>query len=216
MGIIGCFFAQSIIAYAEILGLMLFNLIYMSRKIQIKALAWFTLLLIPAILAMFISSYFFATNIDGSNMVTPNQAHYHWQISLLLSVRLYTLAIISFAFTMQMPRRKIICNLLQQRILPLNLGFALLAVNNALNYLSQEFKRIQIAYQMRYHKRFLSPKIMLPLLVAAARYAHQLSISMISRGLNKNRSYYQPRDEFHFRDFIWLMINAGLLAIILK
>lgn len=214
IGIIGIFCSASLPAYSLILLLMFANLAVFSRKLQFKRLAIFSLLLLPALTAMFAGSYFFGQVPEHvhslqSEMVTKNQ------LALLLCLRLYTLAIISFAFTLHMPRLRLIYNLLQQRLLPLNIGFALIAVNNALSYLKQEFFRIQIAYQMRFQKRSYSPRIILPLLIAAARYAQQLALSMQIRGLNKERSYYLCRDKISAKDFRLLLLNLLIMLVIL-
>jgi energy-coupling factor transporter transmembrane protein EcfT len=176
-------------------------------------LLYFSVALIPALIAMFASSYWFADGITGVNLVTNHSDKI--ELSWLLSIRLYLLAMISFGFMLHAPQEKIILNLLQQKLLPVNLGFALLAVNNAVNYLTEEFKRIQIAYQMRYQRRSFSPKIILPLLVAASRYAHHLSISMHSRGLNNVRSYHQPAAKFSQIDIFVVALNIVILSVLI-
>lgn len=211
IGIFGIFFSASCFAYGLILLVMFANLILFSRRLQFQRLIIFSLLLLPALAAMFAGSYFFGQvpeHARSMQQTVENKNH----LALLLCLRLYALAIISFAFTLHMPRLRLINNLLQQRLLPLNIGFALIAVNNALSFLKQEFFRIQIAYQMRFQKRSYSPRIILPLLIAAARYAQQLALSMQIRGLNKQRSYYHCRDKTTTKDFFLILLN--LLAVI--
>ncbi len=214
IGIIGVFGAASLSAYGLILLVMFANLRFFSRKLQFKRLALFSLLLLPALAAMFAGSYFFGQIPEHAQSLAQSGVTKN-QLALLLCLRLYTLAIISFAFTLHMPRLRLIYNLLQQRLLPLNIGFALIAVNNALSYLKQEFFRIQIAYQMRFQKRSYSPRIILPLLIAAARYAQQLALSMQIRGLNKERSYYQRRDKITAKDLTLLVVNLLIMLVIL-
>lgn len=214
IGIIGVFCAASWLTYGLILLLMFANLPLFSRKLQFKRLVIFSLFLLPALSAMFAGSYFYGQVPEHVQSLQQNGATKN-QLALLLCLRLYALAIISFAFTLHMPRLRLIYNLLQQRLLPLNIGFALIAVNNAISYLKQEFYRIQIAYQMRFQKRSYSPRIILPLLIAAARYAQQLSLSMQIRGLNNQRSYYHQRDKITAQDIMLVLLNLLVVAGIL-
>lgn len=198
--------------YLCLILLSIINWYLLAYTIHWKKLIKFSLILLPALIAMFISSYYFAPA-DGLNTNNLNQSLQLNQ-SIILTLRLFTLAFISFGYMLQMPKEQVILNLMQRKIVSVKIGFSLLAVFNAFNYLGQEFQRIQIAYQMRYQQRYLSPKIILPLLVAAARYAHNLSISMYNRGLNQQRSYYYPLVKLTNKDIVLVGVNVALLLVV--
>lgn len=213
LGLAATFLCNSLHGYLLIITIMFINLVILVRsQLKVKVLFWFSLSLAPALIAMFISSYLFARHADLANLITVQDNTILMQ-SLTLTLRLFTLSLVSFAFMYHMPKEITIQNLMQYRLISVRIGFSLLAVFNAVDYLKSEFARIQIAYQMRYKKRYLSPKIILPLLIAAARYAHSLSISMHSRGLNPNRTYLTERMDFRLTDLLVCVVT--LMSLIL-
>ena len=212
LGLVGIFSLHSWQGYLLTLLLMALNLVILNSRLEWKKLVAFSLILLPALGAMFASSYWFAPA-DGLNVLTGhNNSHQQLIQSANLTLRLYSLALISFGFMLHMPKESVLLNLMQRKILSVKIGFSLLAVFNAFEYLADEFQRIQLAYRMRFKKNYLSPKILLPLLVAAARYAHNLSLSMYNRGLNQGRSFQQPKINFSRYDGGLIILNIGLIA----
>lgn len=203
LGIIGLFNSAHIYAYLLIDIAMLINLIIFHRNLQWKMLAIFVISLIPAIVSFYISSKMFGTNLDAERSVS-------------LSTRLFSLAILSYSYILHTPKEELIINLTQRKILNVTIGFSLLAVFNAFEQLSKEFRKIQLSYQMRFGKRYLSPAILFPLLVSAARYAHCLTISMYTRGINNDRSYYSPKIKYTTFDWSILITNLILITSIYK
>ena len=192
IGIVGIFCSHTIITYVYIDILMLANLVIFERKINWRALIIFIITMLPTLIAFYISSRLFASSI--------------------LSARLFSLAIISFMYILHLPKEQFVLNLIQRKILSVNIGFALLAVFNAFAELRKEFNKIRLAYKMRFGKNSYSPKMLLPLMVSAARYAHTLSISMYTRGINQNRSYYTPKIQYRLWDMLMLLLN--IVAVI--
>jgi energy-coupling factor transporter transmembrane protein EcfT len=190
--------------YLFCLLIAMINLLLLTREIHWKKLLLFCLCLSPAIGASYLTGHLFT----ASNDLEISQTN-----ALNLSIRLFTIAMISFAFIIHMPKEKIMLELMQRKILPVTIGFGLLSTLNAFSHFADEFRRIQIAYQMRYQRSFYSPKIILPLLVASARYAQNVSISMFNRGLNKNRSYVHKIDKFGAIDYLLLLLNVGFLVV---
>lgn len=211
LGIASIFSLKASEGYLLTLFVMLLNLILLTTHVEWKKLGLFSLILTPALSAMFISSYWFVPTENLININLINTTQLRLQHSTALTLRLYSLALISFSFMLHMPKESVLLNLMQRKILSVKIGFSLLAVFNAFEYLADEFKRIQLAYKMRFRKNYLSPKILLPLLVAAARYAHNLSISMYNRGLNQERSYMQPTIKFSRYDGGLILINLGVI-----
>ena len=212
LGLVSIFSLHTWQGYLLTLILMALNLVILNHQVKLKKLAVFSLILLPALGAMFASSYWFAPA-DGLNVLSgQNNSHQQLIQSANLTLRLYSLALISFAFMLHMPKESVLLNLMQRKILSVKIGFSLLAVFNAFEYLADEFQRIQLAYRMRFKKNYLSPKILLPLLVAAARYAHNLSLSMYNRGLHQGRSFQQPKINFSRYDGGLILLNIGLIA----
>ncbi|AUR51714.1 energy-coupling factor transporter transmembrane component T [Aquella oligotrophica] len=179
------------------------NLLLLTREIHWKKLLLFCLCLSPAIGASYLTGHLFTAN---------NDAEISHMNALNLCIRLFTITMISFAFMIHMPKEKIMLELMQRKILPVAIGFGLLSTLNAFSHFADEFRRIQIAYQMRYQRSFYSPKIILPLLVASARYAQNVSISMFNRGLNKKRTYSHETNKFKFLDYLILGLNLIFLV----
>lgn len=207
-GIAGIFCSHTIMTYVYINILMLANLLIFERKINWKALIIFIITLLPTLLAFYISSRLFANDISNVTSTHMN--------SSILSVRLFSLAIVSFMYILHLPKEQFVLNLIQRKILSVNIGFALLAVFNAFAELRKEFNKIRLAYKMRFAKNSYSPKILLPLMVSAARYAHTLSISMYTRGINQNRSYYMPKIQYKLWDMLMLLLNIVVVIYFVK
>ena len=125
---------ERISAYILILAISTANLLLMTNKIQFKKLGWFCLSLIPVVLAMFLSTYWFAKSTAGMDIV---------QFKLLLagslSLRLLVLSLVSFAFMLHARSDKIILYLIQRKILNVKVGYALLSAFNTFNYLGGSF-----------------------------------------------------------------------------
>lgn len=197
LGIIAIFTANSITQYI-VIDIMLFIMIIISSKLKLKPILIFTIFLIPILLSYYLSTYIF--NVAKHEVI-------------LLIVRLMSLSLISFVYVIHIPHYKLMNEIMQRKYLPISICFAILATFNAFTYLKDEYNKIQLAYKMRFGKINISPKLMLPLLVSAARYAHHLSISMHSRGLNEKRSFYYEKTPYKLFDLI--IIIALLLLIIM-
>jgi energy-coupling factor transporter transmembrane protein EcfT len=215
LGIVAIFSTTDIVQYAIIFTIMLINFSLLCKKPQLKILLLFNLSLIPALLALFIGSYLFASNSEFSNYSLTNHTHSRLLLSTILSLRLYLLSLISVSFMLHLPQEQLILDLIQRKIIRVKIGYSFLAVFNAFAFMKQEFTRIQIAYKMRFRKKWLSPQILMPLLVAAARYAHHLSISMYTRGINQERSYHQDKINFTYYDLAIVLLNIAVLSIVI-
>lgn len=215
LGIMTIFSTTDIVQYGIIFTIMLINFSLLCKKPQLKILLLFNLSLIPALLALFISSYLFASNNEFSNYSLTNHTHSRLLLSTILSLRLYLLSLISVSFMLHLPQEQLILDLIQRKIIRVKIGYSFLAVFNAFAFMKQEFTRIQIAYKMRFRKKWLSPQILMPLLVAAARYAHHLSISMYTRGINQERSYHQDKINFTYYDLAIVLLNIAVLSIVI-
>lgn len=191
--------------YLALILLALVNLMVINRRPAWKKLIYFSLILIPTLATGYLTAVIFksSANVNDLNMIGLN-----------FSIRLYALAIVSFIFISNMPRQEIMLDLMQRRILPVTIGFGLLVSLNAFSNFAKEFKRIQLAYQMRFGRKLYSPRIALPLLITATRYAQSASISMFNRGLNQQRSYHRTLQPINYLDYALWLINGLLVTLI--
>lgn len=195
--IIAIFSANNISQYIIILVLSYLNLLLVTKAVKYRVLIIFILCLIPVLLAVFLSSYLFT---NGSSGAKINMAYF-------LTMRYFLLALISFAYSIHTPFSLLFNYLIQRKILSVKIGYAILAAFNSFHFLAGEFRRIQVSYKMRHGKNCYSPIIFIALLTTAARYAHNLSISMYSRGIDKNKTFVVSASKIRFFDYILLGIN---------
>ncbi len=200
--IIAIFSAKNIWQYLGILAITYFNLLLIVGRLKYRMLIIFSLCMLPVLIAVFLSSYFYT---DGSVAFKINMAK-------LLSVRYFSLGIVSFAYSIHTPYSLTFNYLIERKILPVKIGYSLLAAFNSFHFLAQEFGRIQISYKMRYGKNCYSPIILIAFLTTAARYAHNLSIGMHSRGLDKHKTFVFAAPRLRYVDYILWIVN--IIAII--
>ena len=203
--IIAIFSANNIWQYLIILGIAYCNLLLIVRTIKYRILIIFILCFLPVLLAIFISSYFFT---DGNSTAKINMAN-------LLTARYFSLALISFAYSIHTPFSLVFNYLIERKILSVKIGYAILAAFNSFHFLAQEFGRIQISYKMRYGKNCYSPIILIALLTTAARYAHNLSISMYSRGINKHKTFAFSAPKIRYFDYILWIVNLVVVSYLI-
>jgi energy-coupling factor transporter transmembrane protein EcfT len=195
--IIAIFSANNIWQYLGILVIAYFNLLLLVGVLKYRVLIIFSLYMLPVLLAIFLSSYFY----------TISDAIAKINMAKLLSVRYFSLGLFSFAYSVHTPFSATFNYLIERKILPVKIGYALLAAFNSFHFLAQEFGRIQVSYKMRYGKNCYSPRILIALLTTAARYAHNLSISMYSRGINKHKTFVFKAPRLRYFDYILWITN---------
>lgn len=202
--LISIFCANNIWQYLIILNIAYFNLLLIARPIKYRILIIFILCLIPVLSAVFLSSYFFAEAANTLSKIYTAQ---------LLTTRYFSLAVISFAFAIHTPFPLVFDYLIKNKILSVKIGYAILAAFNSFYFLGEEFQKTQNAYKMRYGRNYISPSVFIALLSAAARYAHNLSISMYSRGINNQKTFVNSIANLKPIDYFLYLIN--LVGVIL-
>ncbi|HLX53551.1 MAG TPA: energy-coupling factor transporter transmembrane component T [Aquella sp.] len=199
--IIAIFSANNVWQYLTILGIAYANLLLMVRTVKYRILIIFILCFIPVLLAIYISSYLFT---NGDSIAKINMADF-------LTGRYFSLGLVSFAYSIHTPFSSTFNYLIERKILPVKIGYAILAAFNSFHFLAQEFGRIQISYKMRYGKNCYSPVILIALLTTAARYAHNLSIGMYSRGISKHKTFVFSSPKIRYFDYILWMVNLAAI-----
>lgn len=127
-----------------------------------------------------------------------------WDNAIHLTIRSLCMSIISLSYVLSLKYDKLVYALMQNLKLSPNIGFSLLASFNAFYHLKEDFIRIRLINRMRFGKRVNSFKILFPLLVGAGRYAAQAGLSLDSRGINRDRTYYEITT--------WKLIDTLLLT----
>ncbi|MBF0443054.1 MAG: hypothetical protein HQK54_14195 [Oligoflexales bacterium] len=204
------------------LMLVLFSLmnILLMRKVKWRGISIFFLVMLPACLSVFVSSALFSgTSPDGGSKILFRAAGIIVDdraatLALFLTVRSFALAYISFVFVIHTDFEGVIRYAMQYLGLPLRIGYSLLAMTNAFAFMRGELYRIQDACRMRFLRRNLSPKIIVPLMVGAARYAFVAGLSMEIRGLNPKKTFVIKARRLSTSDFITLILNLFLLLAI--
>lgn len=173
-----------------------------TKEFKYKYLGLFSLSLIPPLFGYLLASYYFSENSLLQNIT--------------LVLRLFCLSIISFTYIIHLHSEQLILEFMKRRIISSKVGFALIATNNAFIALHKEFNKIQISYQMRFGKKFISPSIVIPLLVAASRYAHNISISLYSRGIMAQRTFYTSKISWYIFDSICTIFMTATIILVAR
>ena len=97
------------------------------------------------------------------------------------------------------------------------LGYPLLLAFNSVSLLRAEYQKIQINAKFRNISLVERWNTLFPLLVFAIRHADRGAMSLITRGLNENKSYYfevklMKRDLMVFIGFLILLIFSMIKA----
>jgi energy-coupling factor transporter transmembrane protein EcfT len=204
--LIAIFTINNIWQYFAILSMAYLNLMFLTKKIKYKIITLFILVLTPALVGIFLSSYLFAINTIFIAKIDT---------ALLLTMRYFCLTVISFTFAIHTQFTLVFNYLIEKKILSVKIGYAIFAALSSFYFLGEEFNKIQTAYKMRYNKTSYSPIILIALLTTAARYAHNLSISMYVRGINNHKTFVYSSKNLNFIDCILCIVNLAIIFIIL-
>lgn len=219
--IVAILFSNSIMLDFMLLGLTLLNLVCMV-KLKIRYIIYFILLLIPGQCSIFIMTLIFS-NHHSTNYIDWIWQFFHLKIAypvlkdaIFLSSRVFCLSLISFMWVIHIDFEQAILYLMQIKWLNITIGYSLFAMVNAFKFMQKEFKRILIAYRMRKLKFEFLLRIIYPLMVSATRYAHCVSLSMESRGLNKDKTFIVSVKGFGVNELGVLLFNLLIIIILLK
>ncbi len=216
--LIPIFFSENIYLNAAILILAFLNILLL-RRINFKYLLYFLLIIILPIFSVFITVLIYTKGAGA----TPVIGYFlgfairelAFENALFLTVRAFSLSMISFIFLLAIKYDALVFSLMQNLKLPVSIGYALLATFNAFNYMKDEFLRIQLAYKMRFLKLRFPLSLIFPILVSASRHAHYTGLSLESRGLNSQKTF----SEYFFwkkKDTLVLFINIVEIVLIVS
>lgn len=214
--LIPIFISENIYLNISILILAFLNILFL-RKINFKYLLYFLLIIILPTLSVFITVLIYTKGADATPVIGYflgfGIRELALENALFLSVRAFSLSMVSFLFLLAIQYDALVFSLMQNIKLPVSIGYSLLATFNAFKYMKDEFLRIQLAYKMRFLKRRFPLSLIFPILVSASRYAHYAGLSLESRGLNNKKTF----SEFHYwkkKDSLVLFINIIEIAVV--
>ena len=189
IAIIGIFISNSILQYLLILIISSMPVLSTTKEFKYKYLGLFSLSLIPPLFGYLLASYYFSENSLLQNIT--------------LVLRLFCLSIISFTYIIHLHSEQLILEFMKRRIISSKVGFALIATNNAFIALHKEFNKIQISYQMRFGKKFISPSIVIPLL-------------LYSRGIMAQRTFYTSKISWYIFDSICTIFMTATIILVAR
>lgn len=130
--------------------------------------------------------------------------------------RLFMLTLVSMSSTYIISYTKVILYLIIHKGLKVVMGYPLLIALNSILLFKEEFDRIRLSARFRGLGWWDRLFVLFPLLVFAIRHSQRGSLSLVTRGLNPNKSFYFGY-ELSARDRKWLRLflltYSSLVAI---
>ena len=104
--------------------------------------------------------------------------------------RLFLLSLVSMSSTFAITYTKVILYLIIHKGLKVFMGYPLLIAMNSIVLFKEEFDRIRLSAKFRGLGWWDRLFVLFPLLVFAIRHSQRGSLSLVTRGLNPNKSFY--------------------------
>lgn len=132
--------------------------------------------------------------------------------------KLFLLSLVSMSSTLGITYTKVILHLIIHKGLKVLMGYPLLIALNSILLFKEEFERIRLAGKFRglgWKDRIF---MLFPLLVFAIRHSQRGSLSLVTRGLNPNKSFYfgyelAPSDRKWMKAYLLALIIMVAIAI---
>jgi energy-coupling factor transporter transmembrane protein EcfT len=140
------------------------------------------------------------------------------QNGLINFARLFMLSLVSMSSTYAIIYTKVILYLIIHKGLKVVMGYPLLIALNSILLFKEEFDRIRLSAKFRGLGWWDRLFVLFPLLVFAIRHSQRGSLSLVTRGLNPNKSFYfgyeiVPNDRKWLRLFFMMFICLVAMAI---
>lgn len=104
--------------------------------------------------------------------------------------RLFLVSFISMASVYALSYEKVILWMLQSRMISTQVGYPILIALNAISLFKSEFQKMKMSLRLRGIKHFQFIYTLFPLLVFSVRQSQRGALSLITRGMNQNKTYY--------------------------
>lgn len=128
--------------------------------------------------------------------------------------RLFMLSLVSMCSTYAIIYTKVILYLIIHKGLKVIMGYPLLIALNSILLFKEEFDRIRLSARFRGLGWWDRLFVLFPLLVFAIRHSQRGSLSLVTRGLNPNKSFYFGY-EIGIQDRFWLKCFFCLYIVII-
>ena len=182
------------------------NILFLCNPVRYSLIVKLSLITIVLSSILFFTTLFFYNK--NNTDFTPQ--HLAWMIA----IRRFSLSFCSYIFILHVNLKKLLYFLLQKFRLPVNFGYSLLVLENAVYYIKQEFIYVRQIYRMRFKKDIKWYTILYNLLVMASRYAVVCSLSLVSRGLSKYKTFVHLPDSYQYTDMLVILLNTISVIII--
>lgn len=135
--------------------------------------------------------------------------------------RLFMLSLVSMSSTYAIVYTKVILYLIIHKGLKVVIGYPLLIALNSILLFKEEFDRIRLSTKLRNLGWWDRLFILFPLLIFAIRHSQRGSLSLVTRGLNPNKSFYfgydiRPSDLKYLRSFLFMFMCLVAIAIYIR
>jgi len=199
-------------------------LVFLYKKNGLSNKTMFRLM----IFALFFSSVFLFLNLlypgeklkVGEQIVLGSFTFYKAALmnGLINFARLFMLSFVSMCSSYAIIYTKVILYLIIHKGLKVVMGYPLLIALNSILLFKEEFDRIRLSARFRGLGWWDRIFVLFPLLVFAIRHSQRGSLSLVTRGLNPNKSFYfgyelVPSDRKWLRSFFLMFICLVAIAI---
>lgn len=135
--------------------------------------------------------------------------------------KLFLLTLVSMSSSYAIQYTKVILYLIIHKGLKVFWGYPILIALNSILLFKEEFERIRLSARFRDLGWWDRLFILFPLLVFAIRHSQRGSLSLVTRGLNPNKSFYfgygvEPKDRWWLRLFFLGYLALVAIAIIFR
>ena len=199
------FYKKNGLSYIVLIKLMIYALIFASMFLVLN-------LLYPG------AEFKVGEQISFLGFVIYKKALIH---GLYNCARLFMLSLVSMSSTYSITYTKVILHLIIHKGLKVVMGYPLLIALNSIILFKDEFERIRLSAKFRGLGWWDRIFTLFPLLVFAIRHSQRGSLSLVTRGLNPNKSFYfgynlVPNDRKWLRSFIVVYICLVATAFYIR
>jgi energy-coupling factor transporter transmembrane protein EcfT len=86
---------------------------------------------------------------------------------------------------------QVILYLMQRYRFPVKVGYSMIIALNSVSHLKKEYERIMINFKLRRISKIKQVYFLVPLIIFAFRYADRSALSLVTRNINQDKTYFQ-------------------------
>jgi hypothetical protein len=134
--------------------------------------------------------------------------------ALKTMIRLFLISFFSMTSATTIDYTKVILYLISEKGLSVFWGYPMLLALNSISLFKKEFERIRINARLRnlpFKDKFV---VFFPMLVFAIRHSQRGAISLVTRGLNEQKSFYYHYGLTQFDKLVLFLFSFAYLALL--